>query len=240
MGAEVEPTTYSGLASRARRFLICVLDAAIDEVAPQIVAMEGTALHTCGTKGADALAVLRQRGLACGTIHPLQTVTDGESGAVALRGATYAISGDAAALEWAEQIVALLGGEVLRVPDAERAKYHAAAVLASNSVAALLSASVELMESAGVKERAALLALAPILRTSVENILRDGPEMALTGPIERGDSVTVAMHLEALRSESAPVQELYRAAGVQTLELAKRRGLDSDRAATLEQLLRKK
>ncbi len=72
----------------------------------------------------------------------------------------------------------------------------------------------------------------------IENAFRLGPEAALTGPIARGDAETVRGHLAALATATPAVESLYRAAGLATLEIARRRGL-AQQAAAIEDLLRK-
>ncbi|MCP4377014.1 MAG: DUF2520 domain-containing protein, partial [bacterium] len=48
-----------------------------------------------------------------------------------------------------------------------------------------------------------------------------GPASALTGPIARGDTQTVAHHLDALKKCDSILQDFYRIAGKWTLRLAK-------------------
>ncbi|MGH9630477.1 MAG: Rossmann-like and DUF2520 domain-containing protein, partial [Bryobacteraceae bacterium] len=221
IGPQVEPVSYAEMSSRASRLLISVPDDALEDVAGLLRAESGVALHTCGAAGSGALQALRSRGVSCGTLHPLQTIPSAAGGAASLNGIAFAVSGDDAAVAWAAQIAAFAKGTVLRIPDALRPLYHAAAVMASNYVIALLSAAQTLMEEAGVAPRDALNALAPIVRASVGNALDRGPTEALTGPIQRGDIRTVAAHLSALHSAPIPVQVLYRAAARQTLQIAR-------------------
>jgi len=225
----------------ATRILIAVPDEAIPDVARVLAEAGlhgGAALHTCGARGPEVLAPLAAVGVSCGALHPLQTVASPEHGVRALQGVAFAIDGEGAARAWAEQIVALLGGLVLRVPARAKPLYHAAAVLAGNCLVTLMSAAVILMKEAGVEESLALRALAPLARTSVENAAQLGPPAALTGPIARGDAATVRTHLDALRQAPASVANLYRAAGRATVELARQRGLPDDAAHAIEELLR--
>ena len=229
IGAEIEPVRICELPGKASRFLIAVSDAAIlpvaEALAPCVSGAE-IALHTCGAKDIEDLRPLRLRGISCGTLHPLQTVCGPEQGAGALRGAAFAVSGDAAAVLWAEQIVRRLDGQMLRIPPAARSLYHAAAVMASNYLAALIDAAQSLMAaSSGVDRETALRALAPLVRTAVDNIFERGPVAALTGPIERGAAATVRSHLDALPAVPPHIQDLYRGAGLHTLDLARRKGL---------------
>jgi predicted short-subunit dehydrogenase-like oxidoreductase (DUF2520 family) len=222
----VEPLSYEELASRARHILIAVPDDALDSVAAALARSgfrTGAAVHTCGTRGPEALAALAGRGVSCAALHPLQTVTTPEQGLRALPGAAFAVDGSGEALDWALHIVELLKGTTLRIAPDRRPLYHAAAVMASNYLTAVVDGAAILMEKAGVGREQALRALAPLIRASVENALALGPAQALTGPIERGDTGTVAAHLRALAEAPETVRELYRRAGLHAVELARRK-----------------
>jgi predicted short-subunit dehydrogenase-like oxidoreductase (DUF2520 family) len=242
IGGKVEPVGYGELPGRASRFLIAVSDSALQIVAEALaagVSGTGLALHTCGAKDIEELAPLRMRGFSCGTLHPLQTICSPEQGLRTLPGSAFAVSGDGPGLEWAERIVSLLEGRALRIRPDARPLYHAAAVMASNYVAGLIDAAQNLLASAaGEDGDSALRALAPLVRTAVENIFEQGPVAALTGPIERGDAGTVRLHLDALASVPRHVQDLYRAAGLHTLDVARRKGLAAGAAERMEGLLR--
>lgn len=237
-----EAVSLPELPCRASLILIAVSDQAIEEVAQTIAAgcaAGAVALHTSGAAGPEALASLRNAGAVCGTLHPLQTISSPEQGVAVLRGASFAVSGDPAAICQAERIVSLLDGALLRVPVEARPLYHAAAVMASNYVVGMIDAAAGMLaEASGADREAALRALAPLTRTAAANALERGPAAALTGPIERGDSSTVARHLGALAA--APrLLELYCAAGWQALDLARRKGLPDAPANEIEALLRR-
>jgi len=236
IGSGVAAGCYDDLPA-VGKWLIAVPDRAIEEVAAALPATSSIALHTCGARGPDALQPLAKRGVACGMLHPLQTFAAG-AGSETARGIAFAVAGDAAALAWAQRIVALAGGFAIAIRPERVALYHAAAVMASNYVTALLDAGRQLMVDAGAPEELALAALAPLVRTSVENTLRLGPRDALTGPIERGDGGTVARHLTALATSAPTIRSLYGCAGLHTLAIARARGLGADAAATLEDLLK--
>jgi predicted short-subunit dehydrogenase-like oxidoreductase (DUF2520 family) len=99
-----------------------------------------------------------------------------------------------------------------------RAGYHAAACVASNHLVALLGQVERLAREAGVPFEAFL----PLVRASVDNVDELGPAGALTGPVARGDSSTVAAHLDALPDDE---RAAYRAGALAALRLA---GRDDD------------
>jgi len=237
IGPDVQAVGYSELAQHAHRILIAVPDSALQSVASTLALESGIVLHTCGAQGPEVLQGLVGSGVYCGALHPLQTISDPESGAAALQGAAFAIAGDAPAVAWAEWIARAANGRILRIASEQRPLYHAAAVMASNYVTALLSAAQTLLIAAEVDPEEALQALGPLARTSLDNALRQGPVGALTGPIERDDVFTIKAHLAALEHIPGPIPLLYRAAGLQTLDLARRKGLCAERAAATERML---
>jgi predicted short-subunit dehydrogenase-like oxidoreductase (DUF2520 family) len=237
----VKATTLSNLPQFATRILIAVSDEAITEVAATLAAAGmhgGSALHTCGALGPEALDPLSRVGVSCGALHPLQTVATPEQGVIVLRNVSFAVDGEGAALRWAEGIVSLLEGRTLHIRPSHRVLYHAAAVMAANYTVALLDAAVMLMKAAGVAEQEAMEALAPLAQNSLANALTLGPAKALTGPVSRGDKSTIAKHLRALADVPGPTRELYRCAGLQALAVARSQGLSDTKAKAVEEILK--
>ena len=248
IGSNVRAVQISEIPTLCSHILITVPDDALPSVARSLAeSLAGVpetvtaALHTSGARGPEALAPLQDRGISCGTLHPLQTIANPEQGAADLPGSYFGITAEAEALGWAREICRLLHGHPLTIPAERRPFYHAAAVMASNYIMAMIDAAVILFEQCGVSREDALPALAPMIRSSVANTLASGPERALTGPIERGDARTVESHLRALSNsaESVPesVRELYRYAGLHVAALARRKSPGTDRRI-IEELLR--
>lgn len=229
MGPSTQALSYEEFARKLSRVLIATSDADITPAAERLAEAglrHGVILHTCGARNAAALAPLRLAGNSCGVCHPIQTVTDPLQGIEALPGVAFGISGDDDACEWAAEIAGLLGGWTLRVDENSMATYHAGAVMASNLQAALLEGALQAWARAGIDTATALAALGPLSRTALDNVLRLGPEAALTGPVARGDAATVRAHLTALRSTPTHVERLYRSSAQVLLELARRQGRD--------------
>src|SRR2546427_11304268 len=65
-----------------RTLLIAVADDALPAVAAALAEAcpsgDGVALHTSGAYGPEILSPLAARGFDCGTLHPLQTISDGD------------------------------------------------------------------------------------------------------------------------------------------------------------------
>ncbi len=229
--------SYSEIPRHASHVLLAVSDRAIAPVAGELARANGSlrvALHTCGSYGPEPLLSLAAAGVSCGGMHPLQTI---RTGAEDLRGIAFALSGDAEACNWASEIANALNGRVLRIRPEALPLYHAAAVLASNAVTALLDSAEQLMLLAGVPADDALSALAPLARTALENAFALGPVDALTGPAVRGDAAIITSHARALERASPTIAAFYRAAGLHALTMARNRGLGTEQARAVEEAL---
>ena len=174
-------------------------------------------LHTSGVLSGEILAPARQCGVSVGSMHPLQSFADVEIARKNLSGSAFAIDGDPKAIEIATGLAKDLGGRVLRVPPEERALYHAAACIASNYLVVLLHIAEQLLGRWTSDEQAALHALLPLVNGTLCNVAEQGTAAALTGPILRGDTSTVAQHLKQLPEEFLSV---YQSLGQVTLQLA--------------------
>jgi predicted short-subunit dehydrogenase-like oxidoreductase (DUF2520 family) len=241
ISTSIIPATIEELPALASHILIAVSDKAVEPVALLLARsgfQRGVALHTCGAKGPQALVVLADEGVSCGALHPMQSFASAEQGVASMVGSFFSIDGDPEAIEWGSSIVTLVGGRSLRIHAEDRSLYHAAAVMASSYIAALIYGAVEILKAAGVERSTALSTLAPLARTCAENSLNLGPVEALTGPIERGDSATVLAHLKGLRSLPGPVKRLYGSAGQLVVQMAVLRGLPETKAAEIEEILR--
>jgi predicted short-subunit dehydrogenase-like oxidoreductase (DUF2520 family) len=234
--------SYSELAECCPRLVIAVADDAIPAVESIIAGAQrlpACVLHTSGAHGPELLERLTARRVSCAALHPLQTIASPEQGAAALPGSAFAITGEGASLEWAERIVEMLDGRVLRIPAGRRALYHAAAVMASNYITALVDAALQAMRlaSSEADDAALLRVIAPLVRASAENALAKGPLAALTGPVERGDTGVIARHREAMAEMPAGIVRLYQAAGLHVLDMARRKGRPAAGAAAIEEIL---
>lgn len=237
--AGVRVVTVDAVPRHATRVIIAVADAGIGSTAAALAhaGMRGIVLHTSGASGLAPCEPLRGTGVACGVLHPLQTIVSPGRGDSRLRGASFGVAGDDPAAAWAASIVERLDGRALRLAADDLPAYHAGAVLASNAVTAVIDAATVLMAQAGVPRRTALEAIGPLCRASVDNALRLGPAAALTGPVVRGDTGTVAAHLAAIRCAPAGAAELYRAAARHLLTLAREREVSPPTLRSLERML---
>jgi predicted short-subunit dehydrogenase-like oxidoreductase (DUF2520 family) len=195
-------------------------------------------VHMSGALSLDVLAPAAEAGASIGCAHPLQSFATAQDASRLIGGSTFGVTPGLGALEGLEALVAVLGGHPVLVRDADKAIYHAAAVMASNYLVAVEDMAVHLLMSAGFDEAAALQALQPLVSGTAGNVRKLGTTDALTGPIVRGDVETVRTHVEALRTLPDGELSLYSALGRHTLQIASRRGtLDTQTIEAVREVL---
>jgi predicted short-subunit dehydrogenase-like oxidoreductase (DUF2520 family) len=213
----------SEVARGAALVLIATPDRAIDGVllaAEPAIEPGALVVHLAGSRGLDVFAPLLERrtGVRVGALHPLQTFPSATVGLERLAGAWAAVAGDPAVVEIARS----LGLRPFELADADRGRYHAAAVVASNHLVALLGQVERLAASCSVPFEA----FAPLVSGSVSNAFEMGPAAALTGPIARGDLATVEQHLRDLDPAE---RDAYRTLAREAARLTGRRDTGLDR-----------
>jgi predicted short-subunit dehydrogenase-like oxidoreductase (DUF2520 family) len=190
--------------------LLCVPDGEIAAAAAHIA--PGAIVGHCS--GATGLGVLAPH--EAFSLHPLMTVT-GEGADFA--GAGAAIAGSTPrALALAAGLAAALNMRPVEIAEEDRAAYHAAASIASNFLITLEAAAERIAATVGLERDQ----LVPLVRATIENWARLGPERALTGPVARGDEATIARQRAAVSDAAPELLELFDALVTATRELADR------------------
>ncbi len=179
--------------------------------------------HLSGSLTSSALQPLADSGAVTFSLHPLQSLADVAGAVAGLAGSYFSFEGDVRALPLAESIVRVLVGHLVQLNAADKALYHAAAVVSSNFFIVLEEMAINLMRGIGVDAGTARQMLLPLIRGSFENLERIAPVEALTGPIVRGDDATVAAHIAALSEKCPDYLAAYRLLAQLNVELAQQK-----------------
>ena len=194
-------------------------------------------IHTSGSMAVEILRPANQSGALIGCMHPLQSFANKELSAEALAGVYFALSGQEEMVVQAREIVKKLGGQSFTILDKDKALYHASACIVSNYLVSLMYWAGQIYGRLGLSSEESSAALLPLLQGTVKNIQEMGATEALTGPISRGDAITITAHLEALKQENE--KKLYAELGRYTLDIALKKGtVDKEQAAILAEILR--
>ena len=228
---------------------LTVPDDAIGALCKEIADGEGWragqgVVHCSGALPSDVLQPARDAGALAASFHPLQAFASLDAALTHMPGSTFALEGDDELVAQLEVFVDLLNGTPLRLRAEEKTVYHAAAAIASNYTVTLAALASNLLVRRGIAPDAntALYYLMPLLKGTVDNLDALGLPAALTGPLVRGDTGTVAHHLAALEECCASeLAHLYRHLARLTLPMARQKGhLDEATIEQLEELLQER
>ena len=220
-------------------YVLSVPDQAVPEVAAELGALLATrgqrrdprppvVLHTSGATPVAALRSCERAGAIVLAFHPLQTFTDPLTGQHRFFGTAVAVTPsppqqDSPAAAFGFSLAGALGARPFILDDDKRGLYHAAATIACNYLVTLEHHAERLFVEAGLDEREALALFLPLVTATLDNLREQGSVAALTGPLSRGDTRTIAGHLRALVNDAPHLLPLYRVLGLATLELVRAR-----------------
>ncbi|MGF1648514.1 MAG: Rossmann-like and DUF2520 domain-containing protein [Kineosporiaceae bacterium] len=229
------------VARRAELVLLAVPDDALADLVAGLAAVGAwqtgqLVVHTSGRHGVAVLAPAAAAGAIGLAVHPAMTFTGTSLDLARLPGAVMAVTASPVVLPIAQALVLEMGSEPVVVAEEARAAYHAALAHVANHLVTLVAQGIDVLAGAGVERPSRVLA--PLAGAALDNALRLG-DTALTGPVSRGDTDTVAAHLRVL--DAGPVAgaaATYRAlAGATVGRVAASGALDADAVRRLRELL---
>ncbi len=174
-------------------------------------------VHTSGRHGLAVLEPARAVGARPVALHPAMTFTGTALDLDRLDGTVFGLTADQPEREFAQDLVADLGGRPMWVPEEMRTLYHAALAHGANHLVTLVSEAMEMLAAAGSDDPSGTLR--PLLSAALDNALEQG-DAALTGPIVRGDINTVRAHLAEIAGNAPQAMASYVALGRATLARA--------------------
>jgi predicted short-subunit dehydrogenase-like oxidoreductase (DUF2520 family) len=207
----------------AELVFLTVSDTAIEPLCRELVSKnallpESCLVHVSGCLSSQVLQPAQDKFQSrIASAHPLQTFAHPPT---SLKGVHWFVQGDYQAIPVLADFINSLCGQLNVISAEDKTLYHAASVMASNYMTALIDTAIDLMQEASIPYLSANEALQPLITTVLKNVFEQGAAKALSGPISRGDVETVSRHLEAICQRDESIAEIYKVLGKRTVELA--------------------
>ncbi len=212
-------------------WLLAVPDGQIAPIAAALAACDGlpaaTVFHASGALSADLLQPLRDKGWQVASAHCLLSFASPALALQQFAGTPCALEGDAQALAELRPLLTRLGAQCFEVRTQDKMIYHAGAIFATNFLPVLQDLAEQLWQHSGMPQPVVQHLRASLLKNSVDNIARLGPQAALTGPAARGDTALVAAQTEAVQQWNPDAGQAYQALSALAGQLAQRKPLVS-------------
>lgn len=189
--------------SKAQIFILAVKDAAIPEVADEVILPEGSILvHTSGTMPLNMLDY--SSASFTGILYPLQSFTIGRK--VELDEVPFLLeAGDEETLQKLKKLAKSLSPLTYTVRSKDRKGVHVAAVFASNFTNHMIRIAEEIMRRQGLDFEM----LKPLIIETISKSLQIGAKNAQTGPAIREDYETLEDHHRFLNFNES-LAEIYK------------------------------
>ena len=236
---------FTDPAAAAEQGSIVFLTVPDEAIQPLAAGLAGTGIdwrtrivfHCSGLFPSSLLGPLAARGARTASFHPVQSFPRKSRRKSLFRGIFIGLEGDQEAIRRGRALAADLGARSLLIRPADKPLYHAACSSASNLFTALLSASVSMMEEAGIDKDLASGILLPLVQGTLQNVKKFGLTDSLSGPIARGDADSLGRHLKAL-SRAPRAGRIYRSLAHEALRMAALEGkVPDEKIRALKSLL---
>ena len=182
--------------------------------------------HFSGSLSSGIFSGIGVTGASCCSVHPMYAFSNKYTSYLQFNTACLSVEGQETAVQEVKGLFCGLGHKVFTINSCDKAKYHAAAVFASNYVTGAIHIAIQLLKECGFNESDARKLLAPVSLGNINSVLADGTVKALTGPVERGDISTIKKHLDVLGDES--IIKIYKELGRVLVSIAEEKNPGRD------------
>lgn len=232
----------SSFAAHFDSIIIAVPDDALEGVVSHLetrtcISSGVSIFHTSGALPAAMLEPFKKHGAVIAALHPIQAFSTRAQAIKSLPGSTFDVQGDAAAIEVARMLIDAWGGEIVCIDVNTKVLLHIAAVFSSNFVNVVLSSAEDILKKSDREKPLELAVLQNLTQTAVANSFAEG-KGALTGPVARGDMVTIKKHLAVLEEVAPQHVALYRTISSAAAKITQERGQSSRTYKELMMLLK--
>ena len=207
---------------------IATPDDAISTIANEIMPTAKVYCHFSGTLSSDVLLPLAKNGAAVCSLHPAMTF----AGNVDLASIAYTFEGSGERIDEFMYFLNSCDIKPIIINTKDKPLYHAAMCNASNHITTLIYLTFEMLKKLHISKEEIISLIAPLSKIALENALNLSPEVALTGPISRGDVETIKAHIPF-------VDETYTNLAMRTVDLAFSSGrIDEQKAKIIMEVLK--
>lgn len=211
---EIKSSLAPEIISQSNMIFIAVQDDSLKQVGETIVRLgidlsEKSFAHTSGAYSSEILTPLKKGSGSIASAHPIYSFGSGEPASISLEKVYFDLEGDAAAVEQLKNLFKRTGIKFIEITPKQKLAVHVASVFYSNYFVGLAHIAHEIMRESQFPEAHLWEPFVPLIESTLANLSSDGPANALTGPIKRGDILTVEKHLTYLKSHNPKSVPVY-------------------------------
>ncbi len=199
---EFYTSDFNKIAVNRGIFFITVPDIQILNVTKKLASLDldftkSLFVHTSGNESSSAFRALKKKGAATASFHIMQTFPSLKQ--VDISDSLTAVETESSTADkYLNSLARALKLKVFKLSAQEKVYYHLAGVFTANFLNANFFTAEKLLNNTAIGGKKHYQLFEPILKTTLSNIKNNGVNRSLSGPVQRGDYVTVQKHLELL------------------------------------------
>lgn len=213
---------------------ICTQDSKIKEVVKTLSnksfnLKEKIIIHCSGALTSKILKSLKQKGASTASFHPVQTfISKARTDEGLFKNIYIAVEGDKKTVTFYKNLSKKLGAKPFSIRPEDKILHHINCVFASNFLVTLLSILPKNCKNPKIKipvigfnNRTFFNIYEPLTAQTLQNISKKGLKNSLTGPIARGDTSTIKLHLSEIKRKVPELESIYKTLAKETEKLVK-------------------
>ncbi|MCX8665058.1 MULTISPECIES: Rossmann-like and DUF2520 domain-containing protein [unclassified Gilliamella] len=159
------------------------------------------------------------------SLHPLYAIYDRFGCYSAMPGVSFTLEANPRIIPQLQALFTPLKNPLAILSASKKPLYHAACVMLSNQVIALVQIGIELLNQCELKSEFSEQAWHPLFLGNAKSTCKKGVINALTGPIERGDINTIKQHIMVMPDELRPI---YKQLSIILLNISRKKHPNKD------------
>jgi len=166
----------------------------------------GFAFHLSASQPGQILQGVASRLASC---HPALAFADPAQAVAQFPGTWCVVEGEPKLAAMLECWFSAIGAHVIVAPELNKSLYHAAAMTASNALLGVMGLAERIGVAAGLPASEAHQLLCALALRNLHQAQSQGTARALTGPLERGDDMTVRRLRTAMAAANIEESEIW-------------------------------
>jgi predicted short-subunit dehydrogenase-like oxidoreductase (DUF2520 family) len=183
-------------------------------------------VHTSGSEGSEALKSIKQKGGRTASFHIMQTFPSLKRNVIKNSFAAVETN-DKSAESFLLSFAKNLELKTFKLNSESKVYYHLAGVFTANFLNANFFSSEKLLSKTSLNRKEYFNLFEPIVNSTLSNIKKSGVANSLSGPVQRGDYLTVKKHLAAIKKsklkEKKIILQSYVSQSLLLLEIIKKK-----------------
>jgi len=212
--------------NNSQLFFICVQDDNLINVIENFISagysIEGKIfVHTSGVYSSEIMGSFQEKGAFIASAHPIYSFSTSKPSKQLMNGVYFDIEGDDEAIAYIIPLLKQMGCISVQLSKDQKLPVHLASVFYSNYFVGLADIAQNILQKADLADQNLFKPFLPLIQSTLRHLEDSTPSEALTGPLKRGDLLTLQKHVSYLKKNYPEGLQVYLDMGKILLKVGK-------------------